>query len=257
MGLVPPTLPLSVVIITRDEADRLPGAMRSVSFAEEIVVLDSGSTDGTVEVARGLGARVEQGDWPGHVAQKNRALALARCPWVLSLDADERVSGELAAGIAAVIAADGPVDGYRVGRLNHWGGAPMRHGTWYPDRRVRLVRSGRGRFTGRDPHDLLAVDGPVADLPGDLLHDPYRDLGEHLATIDRYSARFAEQAAADGVRASVMDVLLRPPAHLIRALILRVGVLDGVRGLCVAWLGAAYVALKWTRLWLAGRGRRP
>jgi glycosyltransferase involved in cell wall biosynthesis len=237
--------PLSVVIIARDEADRLPEAIASVAFADEVLVLDSGSRDGTQAVARGLGARVIETDWPGHVAQKNRALGEARHPWVLSIDADERVSPALASSIAEALAREPVVAGFELARRNHWLGKPMRAGGWYPDRRLRLARRDAARWVGVDPHDRLEVDGPTARLAGDLLHHPYRDLGEHLATIDRYTRRFAEVSTA---RARWWDLVFRPPWRFVRGYLLQAGFLDGRAGLTVAWLGARYTATKWWRL---------
>jgi len=242
---------LSVVIIARDEADRIGDAVRSAAFADEVVVLDSGSTDGTPGVARALGARVVASDWPGHVAQKNRALAEAAHPWVLSLDADERVSPALAAAVRRALAEDPPVDGFSVARRNHWLGRAMRAGGWYPDRRLRLVRRARARWVGEDPHDRLEVGGPTARLEGDLEHHPYRSLGEHLATIDRYSARWAEVTRS---RARWWDLAFRPPWRFVRGYLLQGGFRDGRAGLLVAALGALYTLLKWSRL--AERGDR-
>jgi len=246
-------LPLSVVIIAQDEADRLPDAIRSASFADEVIVLDSGSTDDTVALARSLGATVIETDWPGHVAQKNRALQHASHDWVLSLDADERLSPRLAASVQAILSTTPAHGAYRVARLNFWEGAPLRHGTWYPDARVRLFRRGLARWAGTDPHDRVETSGTVGRLAGDLHHHPYRSLAEHLQTIDRYTARHAEVALSEGRRAAWWDVALRPILHLVKALLLKRGLLDGVRGICVAGLGATYVLLKWTRLYLAQR----
>jgi glycosyltransferase involved in cell wall biosynthesis len=230
---------LSAVIIARDEADRIEDAIRSVAFADECVVLDSGSTDDTVARARALGARVVETDWPGHVAQKNRALDEARGDWVLSLDADERVTTELRAAIVAAMGAP-TADGFRVARRNHWLGHRLAHGHWYPDRRVRLARRTHARWGGADPHDLLIVDGAVHDLAGDLDHLPYRSLAEHLATIERYSA-------IDARPGSWIDILVRPPWHFFQGYVLKRGFLDGVPGLVVAALGATYTLLKWSR----------
>ncbi|MCB9777407.1 MAG: glycosyltransferase family 2 protein [Alphaproteobacteria bacterium] len=247
-------LPLSVAIIARDEADRLPDALASVAgLAAQVVVLDSGSRDDTVALARAAGAEVVETDWPGHVAQKNRALQRCTQEWVLSLDADERLSPALAASVRAALAEPGDAAGFEVDRLSWWQGAPLRYGTWHPDRRLRLVRRAVARWEGDDPHDRLAVDGPTRRLDGDLLHHPYRDLGEHLSTIDRYTATAAKALAARGVRATVLDVALRPHLHIVKALLLKQGIRDGVRGLCVAGLGATYVLLKWGRLYLAQR----
>jgi len=242
-------IPLSVAIVARDEADRLEAAIRSVAFAGEILVLDSGSTDGTPELAERLGARVLRTDWPGHVAQKSRALAEVRHDWVLSIDADERVSPELATAIQAALEREPAVVGYAMRRLSWWEGAPMRHGLWGRERKIRLFRRDRARWVGRDPHDRVQLDGPAGTLRGDLHHHPYRDLGEHLATIDRYTALSAARMDEEGVRARWWDLAFRPPLHFVNGILLRGGFLDGVRGLCVAALGALYVLLKWARLW--------
>lgn len=247
-------IPITVAIIARDEADRLPDAIRSAAFADEILVLDSGSTDGTPNLAEALGARVLRTDWPGYVAQKNRAAAEARNRWVLSLDADERVTPELAAELRALLEREPGVVGFAVRRLSWWEGEPMRHGLWGRDWKIRLFRRDLGRWVGDEPHDRLTLDGPVGRLQAPLEHRPYRDLGEHLATIDRYTTIAAGQLAAKGARARWWDLLFRPPLHFVNAFLLRAGFLDGVRGLCVAALGAHYVLLKWARLWLRQRG---
>lgn len=238
---------LSVVLITRDEADRIEAALDSVAFADEVVVVDAGSTDATVALARARGARVVEADWPGHVAQKNRAWAEAKGDWVLSIDADERVTPALRAAIEAALRAP-TGDGYRVKRLNVWLGTPLRHGRWYPDRRVRLARKDRARWEGDDPHDHLVVTGVVADLDADLEHHPYRSLSEHLATVDRYTTRSAQVLRARGVRAGWGDLLLRPPWAFFRAWVWEGGWRDGVPGLVVAAIGALYTLLKWARV---------
>ena len=234
---------LSAVIIAKNEADRIEAAIRSVAFADEVLVLDAGSEDDTVARAVALGARVLSTDWPGFVAQKNRGLQAATGEWVLSLDADERVDEVLAASIVAAVASEG-ADGFVVNRRTSWLGHRLAHGHAWPDSRVRLVRAARARWVGHDPHDLLAVDGPMRPLAGELLHDPYRSLGEHLKTIDTYTR-------LDARRGSVLDVLFRPLWHLFAALILRRGLLDGWPGVAFAGLGALYTFLKWTRGHLA------
>jgi len=248
-------MPISVAIIVQDEADRLPDAIRSVAFADEIVVLDSGSTDGTLEIAEALGAKVIRTDWPGFVAQKNRAIAETSHPWIFALDADERVSPALARAIQDAVATATGEAGFKVSRLSWWMGAPLRHGAWYPDRKIRLFRRDQGRWQGTEPHDLLVVAGRVGALTGDLHHHPYRNLGEHLATINRYTAVASAELRKAGVRARPWDLLTRPPLHFVYAYLLRLGFLDGVRGLCVAGLGSVYVLLKWARLALGEEGR--
>ncbi len=247
---------LSLAIIAKNEADRIAACIASVPFAGEVLVLDSGSTDGTPEVAQAAGARVVRTDWPGHVAQKNRALLQARGDWVLSLDADERLSPAAAAEIAAWIAAPGGA-GASFPRCSHWLGRPIRHGRWYPDRKVRLVRRGTGRWAGDDPHDRLEVGGPVHPMRGDILHFPYRDLDEHLATMNRYGAISAASLARRGVTAHWYDVALRPPAHFLDAWVVRRGFLDGLPGLVLAGLGASHVLAKWGRLYFEPPGFEP
>jgi glycosyltransferase involved in cell wall biosynthesis len=238
---------LSLAIIAKDEADRIAACIASVPQAGEVIVLDSGSSDATAEVAAAAGARVIRTDWPGHVAQKNRALAEARGDWVLSLDADERLSDEARRAIGDAMASDAA--GASFPRCSHWLGRPIRHGRWYPDRKLRLVRAGRGRWVGDDPHDRLVVDGHVARLTGDILHFPYRDLDEHLRTMHRYGAISAQSLARRGVAAHWYDVALRPPAHFLDAYLLRRGFLDGLPGLVLAGLGASHVLAKWGRLY--------
>jgi glycosyltransferase involved in cell wall biosynthesis len=232
---------LSVVILTKNEADRVGRAIASVSFADEVVVIDSGSTDGTVGTARALGARVIETGWPGYVAQKNRGLAEARGDWVLSLDADEALDEEACASVQRAAREERATPlGYRLHRHERWLGHPLRHGHWRPRPHLRLVRRGHARWTGEDPHDRLLVDGPVSTLPGRILHEPYRDLAEHLSTIDAYTRLQAR-------RGGPLDVTVRPVWHFLRGYVVHGGFLDGVPGLCVAALGSLHTLLKWSR----------
>jgi glycosyltransferase involved in cell wall biosynthesis len=239
---------LSVTIISRDEEDRIGDAIQSVAFADEVVVLDSGSRDGTVALCQSLGARIVETDWPGHVAQKNRALEYATHDWVLSIDADERVTPELKNSIQKILSGNPPVDGYSVARRQRYLGRWIRFCGWYPDRRVRLFRRSRCRWGGIDPHDRIEVNGPVRSLSGDLLHLPYRDLSDHIATIDRYSSIFAREAHARGRRARWWDLVFRPPLFFARRYFLSLGFLDGIHGVLVCGMGAFYVLCRWMKL---------
>ncbi len=230
---------LSAVIIAKDEADRIEAAVRSVAFADEVLVVDSGSVDDTVARAEAAGARVVRTDWPGFVAQKNRAWALAKGDWVLSIDADEIVSSELQAAIRATLIAP-KANGFVVKRQTRWLGHDLAHGFAFPDPRVRLARKGSGRWEGTDPHDRLVVAGPVAALEGVLHHDPYRSFEEHLRTIDRYTA-------LDARKGSWLDVLVRPSWHFFMGYLLKAGFCDGWPGLAFAALGATYTFVKWSR----------
>ena len=241
--------PLSACIIAMDEEDRLGACLASLAFCDEIVVVDSHSSDGTRELAAARGARVIERDWPGHVAQKEFAIRAARHDWVLCVDADERLSPELAREITALRDAGFPGQaGWRFPRLSRYLGVWVRRGTWYPDHQLRLFDRRRGRWGGHNPHDRVELDGSVGTLAGDLLHEPYRDLAEHLQTIDRYTTTMAEGMRDRGRRASWIDLVLRPPVRFLRFYVLRGGFLLGWRGLVLAYLAAHYVRLKYVKL---------
>ncbi len=205
-----------------------------------------------MEVARRLGATVVQHPWDGFVAQKARALANVTTPWALVLDADERLADGAAEAIARFVAAPFAA-GARLRRANRWLGHEIRYGRWGRDRPLRLVRCDAAKVAGDDPHDVLEVDGAVAVLDGLIVHDPYRSVGDHLARIGRYADRHATSLHARGVKARFLDVAVRPPWHLVKALLLQSGWRDGVPGLAVAIFGAVRVAGKWIALWRLNR----
>jgi glycosyltransferase involved in cell wall biosynthesis len=238
---------LSVIIITKNEAHNIEGCLASVAFADERIVVDAGSGDATVEIARRLGARVSvTGDWPGFGAQKGRALALATGRWVLSLDADERVSEPLARAIRAVVAdtsgqgsdaASRPADatlGYELQRLSSFCGQWMRHGDWYPDRVLRLFRRGSGRFTEDLVHERVVVDGPIARLEGDLLHHTMPTLDDALDKMNRYTTGRALDRARAGRRGGLGAALAHGGWAFVRSYLLRRGFLDGRLGFVLA-----------------------
>ena len=249
-----PRIPVSACIITLNEADRLGACLDSLDWCDEILVVDSHSGDGTRELAAARGARVVERDWPGHVAQKESAIRDAKHDWVFCIDADERVDAALRAAIEAARARgfEG-VAGYKVSRVSRYLGRWIRHGTWYPDWKLRLFDRRRGRWGGRNPHDRVEVDGPVAQLDGELLHDPYRHFEDHLRTIESYTTIMAREMRAEGRRARFRDVVLRPPWRFFVFYVLRRGFLDGWRGLLLAYLAAHYVLLKYAKLWVASR----
>lgn len=240
---------LTVCVIARDEEDRLARCLGSApTGAERLVVVDASTTDRTAEVARREGARVVIAPWPGHVAQKNRALALATTPWVLSLDADEWLGDAARREIDRALADPGDTAGFSFPRCSEWLGRPMRHGRWYPDRKLRLVLRERARWVGDDPHDRLEADGPVRALAGDLHHAPYRTVWEHLRTVDGYTRTHARTLHARGVRARAWDPWLRPTLHIVDSILLKSAWRDGPEGVAVAGLGAVHCHLKWARL---------
>lgn len=249
---------LAVCVVTRDEEDRIGDCLASVAWADEILVVDSRSTDRTVEIARERGARVIVRDWPGYAAQKNFALEQVAADWVLSIDADERVTPELAREIGEVLAAaPAGLAGASVPRRTWYLGRWIRHGGWYPDRKVRLARRGRGRWEGDVIHERLVVDGEVRALDGDLLHYTYRGIADHLKTIDRFTTEAARAMAARGARGAGIGMFVNPPLKFLKMYLLRAGFLDGPPGFVVAVLGSYYVFLKYAKLWESRRMRRP
>jgi len=257
-----PRRPLSLCVITRDEERNLARCLDSAAFADDVVVLDSGSTDGTVELARARGARVFVEPFRGHVAQKNRAIELAKHAWVLSLDADEEVSPPLRAAIERALegGADGAgaVAGYALARKTAYAGRFIEHGGWWPEWRVRLFDRSRARWAGEDPHDRIELEGVSARLDGALHHYAYRDLAHHVEKVNRYTTTMAAGLHARGVRFRAFDLVTHPPAHFLKMYVLRRGFLDGWRGLVLATIGAFYVFLKYAKLWELERApRRP
>ncbi len=245
----PPRLPISLVVIAQDEEDRLADCLRSADFCAESLVLDGGSRDRTVELARSLGARVEVRAFDGHVRQKSAALEHATQDWVLSLDADERVSPALRAEILALFSrGEPPCAGYSVPRLTWHLGRWIRGGGWYPDRKLRLFRRVGARCGGVDPHDRFFVEGRVGALRGDLLHFTYRDLAHHLQKMDSYTTIAAERLHAAGRGWALTQMLLRPPHAFLRAWLFQAGFRDGRVGFKLATLDARYQWLRFSKL---------
>ncbi len=242
---------ISAVIITRDEARNLPDCLAGLAWCDEIVVLDSGSTDDTLRIARDAGARVEvSADWPGFGPQKNRALQHARCDWVLSIDADERVDAELAAEIRDAVTSGAAYTGYRMPRLSSFCGRFMRHGGWYPDRVLRLFRRDCGRFSDDIVHETVQCRGAIGDLRHDLRHESFRDFEQVLRKIDAYSTAGAAKAHARGRRGSIGRALAHGAWTFFRGYVLRAGFLDGRMGLALALSNAHGTYYRYVKLWL-------
>ena len=239
---------VSVTIITLDEAEHIGAAIDSAAWADEIIVVDSGSTDGTADIARGRGVRVETRAWPGYVEQKNYAAALARNEWVFSLDADERVPPGLAREIQATVAAEPPMRGYRVPRVTFHLGRWVRTTDFYPDYQTRLYDRRAARWRGSYVHESVAVDGPVGQLRHELEHYSYRDLRDHLDRINHYTTLAARQMYEGGRRASPFALLAHPPAAFLRNYVLRRGFLDGSVGLTLSLVNSYSVFLKFAKL---------
>ena len=245
----PPVPKLSVTVITRNESANIAGALESVAWADEIVVVDSESTDDTVSQAKRFTDRVVVRPWAGYAAQKNFAASLAAHDWILSLDADERVTPALAGDVRATLAADPPYAGYRIPRVAHHLGRWIRTTDWYPDDQLRLYDRRKAQWKGEYVHESVRVDGRVGRLPHELQHYPYRDVTDHLETIDRYTTLAARDMQARGRRAGILQIAGHPPFAFLRNYVLRGGIRDGVPGLIISTLNAYYVFLKFSKLW--------
>jgi glycosyltransferase involved in cell wall biosynthesis len=244
---------LSVTVITHNEAHNIGACLRSVSFADQVVVLDSGSTDDTVKIARSLGAEVGVSpDWPGFGIQKNRALALASSDWVLSIDADERVTPELQMEILACIKAPSS-DVYSFPRLSSYCGQYMRHSGWYPDRVTRLFRRTAARFSDDLVHEKVVSQGPVGQLNSHLLHESFRDFEAVLDKANRYSTAGAQSLLNKGRSGSVGKAIVHGLWAFIRTYFLRLGFLDGKMGLVLAISNAEGTYYRYLKLWLLRR----
>jgi glycosyltransferase involved in cell wall biosynthesis len=240
---------LTVTVITKNESAHIAAALKSVAWADETIVVDSGSTDDTVAIARAHATRVEVHDWPGYGPQKEHAAALASNDWILSLDADERVTPALAAEIRALLEREPDARGYRVPRRTWYLGRWIRSTDWYPDYQLRLYDRRAARWNDRRVHESIDLEGPPGVLRNELQHYAYRNISHHLSTIDRYTTLAAEQWLAEGRRTHALEVLLQPPFAFLRNYVLRRGFTDGGAGLLVSILNTYYVFLKFAKLW--------
>jgi len=241
---------VTVTVITRDESANIAAALQSVSWADEIVVVDSGSTDDTVAIATPLATRVVVRDWPGYSAQKNHAAGIASNDWILSIDADERVTPELADEIRRLLASSTlEARGYRIPRVAWYLGRWIRSTDWYPDYQLRLYDRRAGSWNGRRVHESVDLHGTPGQLRHELQHYAYRDLSHHLATIDRYTTLAAEEWLAQGRTTNGFELFFHPRFAFIRNYLLRVGIKDGEPGLLVSKLNSYYVFLKLAKLW--------
>jgi glycosyltransferase involved in cell wall biosynthesis len=240
---------LSVVVITLNEEDRIRECLASVAWADEVVVIDAGSDDKTVAVAREFTDHVIVRPWEGFAAQKNFAIAQATGEWILSLDADEQVEPALRAEIAAALASPGALAGFRLPRRNVMWGRWIRHGRLYPDWQLRLFRRGRGRFVERAVHESVAVDGEVGRLATPLLHHSYRDVSDFLRRADRYATLAAEEWSASGRPFRRSQLVTAPLGRFLSMYLLHRGFLDGWRGFLLAVLYAYYVFIRSVKIW--------
>ncbi|MET0289453.1 MAG: glycosyltransferase family 2 protein [Pseudoxanthomonas sp.] len=249
--------PLSACIIAFNEVDRIGDCLASLAFCDEVIVVDSGSTDGTRELAERMGAKVLCRPFDGFRSQKQFAVDQAAHDWVLCLDADERVDPTLRASIEIERRTRfSRAPGYRFARLSEYYGRFLRHGNAYPDHVLRLFDRRRGGWRGdREIHEAVSIDGAVATLTGDLLHHPYRSFLQLLEKKQRYARMMAEYEFSRGKRASLAKLIVSPAWRFWRGWLLRGGFLDGWPGLVESYVSANYVRQKTIMLWLLQRGQ--
>lgn len=249
---------LSVILITKNEEANLKDCLESVSFANEIIIVDSQSTDQTISIAQSFGAKVEiTADWPGFGPQKNRALALATQDWVLSIDADERVTPELKEEILAVMHAGNSFDCYAIPRSSWYCGRFMKHSGWYPDYVDRLFKRGTAQFSDHLVHERLLPQGNVGRLKNHFLHYSYRNFEQVLKKVDSYSTASALQAYQKGQQGSLGQALGHGFWAFFRTYILRKGFLDGSYGLALAISNGATSYYKYLKLWQLNQKNSP
>ena len=246
---------LSAIIITKNEAANIAACLDGLAFCDERIVVDSGSGDDTVRIAAAAGASVVAHEWAGFGAQKNFALGLAQGEWVLSIDADERVSAALAAEISSAIGR-GDADGYEIPRLSTFLGRPMRHSGWFPDRVLRLFRRGKARFDDAVVHERVVCEGTVQRLKEPLIHHPVQKLEDALSRMDRYSTAGAEAFVAAGRRVSFIAGIGHGLGAFLRTYVLRLGFLDGAEGFLLAVANAEGSYYRYMKAWLATRERK-
>ncbi len=238
---------ITATIVTFNEEGNIARAIESLRCADEIVVVDSGSTDRTREIAARLGARVIEEPWRGYAAQKNFAAGCASFDWILSLDADESVTEELEGEILELKTRTTECAGYSMPRLAQYLGRWILHGGWYPDRKVRLYDRTRAEWTGNYVHESVTVRGRIGKLEGKLLHFTCDSLSAHLRTLDRYTTLAARELIDKRVEIPVRRLAFDPAWTFVRTWVIRRGFLDGAQGLAIAWMAALYTFLKYAK----------
>jgi glycosyltransferase involved in cell wall biosynthesis len=245
---------LSAIVITRNEAANIGECLDGLAFCNERIVVDCGSTDATADIARGKGARVEFHDWRGFGPQKNFALSFATGDWVLSIDADERVTPDLAQAITGAM-TDAGADGFELPRVSSFCGRPMRHSGWFPDYVLRLFRRGKGRFDDAVVHERVICDGTIKRLGKPLIHHPVLKLEDALSRMDRYSTASAQALVASGRKVSFVTGIAHGLFAFLKTYVLRLGFLDGAAGFLLAVANAEGSYYRYMKAWVAMRRR--
>lgn len=239
---------LSAVIITLNEEKNIRRCIESLqSVADEIIVVDSLSTDKTKEICLGLGVRFIEQKFLGYIEQKNFALSMATYDHVLSLDADEALDDQLQSEILK-LKSNFQCDGYEFNRLTMYNGFWVRHCGWYPDKKLRLIKKDKAKWGGTNPHDALILEGTLGYIPGDLKHYSYDSISSHILQTNKFSTIEAQSLFKRGKRASLLKILTRPPFQFFKDYILKKGFLDGRYGFIICLINSLYVLLKYAKM---------
>ncbi|MDH5510423.1 MAG: glycosyltransferase family 2 protein [Nitrospinota bacterium] len=239
---------LSAVVVCLNEEEKIADCLDSLSFVGDIVVVDSGSTDRTLEICRAKGARVFHNEWKGYIEQKNFALGKVDSEWVLSLDADERISASLRDEILVEL-IDPSADGYLIPRLAYYVNRWIYRCGWFPDRKMRLFRRGMGRWIGENPHDRVSVGkGKVAKMDGIIYHLSFEDIAAHVRTLNDFSTIGAQERLKKGKRSGMVSVITRPLFTFVKMYFIRLGFLEGAPGFIVSALSAYHVFSKYWKI---------
>jgi glycosyltransferase involved in cell wall biosynthesis len=241
---------LTVITLTLNEERNIRDCLTSARWADEVIVVDSGSKDRTLAIAHEFTPHVFSIEWKGYGAARNYALEKATGDWILWLDADERVTPELEEEIRGILRGpSGDVDGYAIARRAYFLGRWIRHSGWYPGRVVRLFRRGKAHFSETHVHEQLKIDGTVLNSRNDIIHFTDPDLAHYLQKFNTYTSLAAEDMVAAGRKFTLFDLLLRPPFQFVKMFFLRRGFRDGMQGFILAVLSSAYVFTKYAKLW--------
>jgi len=249
---------ISACITAGNEEHKIRRCLESITWADEIVVVDSFSKDKTFDICREYTDRVYRHEWLGYIGQKNLIKDMAQYEWILFIDADEEISPELKEEILAELSSDSCANyaGYRFPRMVHYLGKWIRHGDWYPDSKLRLFRKAKGQCSGVEPHDRVTVDGPVKSLKGDLHHYTYNSIGDQILAANKFSTITAQGWVKENRPFRLHHLLFRPPFRFLRSYILRLGFLDGMQGLIIASIISYSVFSKYAKLWELHRKKR-
>lgn len=245
---------ISATVVCYNEEDNIERCLRSLSWADEIIIVDSFSTDRTVELSKKYTKRIYQREWPGFIQQKSYAVSLALYEWVFSLDSDEVVTEKLRNEILTRLSADrDQINGYYVKRHSFYLGRWINHGGWYPDYKLRLFKKNEVVCGGENPHDKYFVNGKTAKLSGEIEHYTYKSISDQLSTIDKFSAISADGLFRKGSRFALIKMFFKPPIKFFETYVYKLGFLDGLAGFIIAVLSSYYIFVKFAKLWEKGK----